>query len=649
MSPDTPHDSDTPAQADPTSPKGDAERLLEVGLSGTGAPAAGRTSPPAPETLAAQFPQFEILEVLGQGGMGVVYKARQRKLDRLVALKVLPRELGEDPAFTARFAREGRTLAKLQHPHIVGVHDFGEADGQSYLVMEYVDGVNLRALMESGELTPREALTIVPQICDALQYAHDEGVVHRDIKPENVLLDRSGSVKVADFGLAKMAERGPGDFTLTGTDQVMGTLHYMAPEQYRTPQDVDHRADIFSLGVVFYEMLTGDLPVGRFEEPSKSGTLDARIDEIVMRTLERERDQRYQHARDVSTAVSSMRDAPPPTSGWEKDVAGALQEVVSEVETAARSLWDKRPGRAKREASEDETPDGGRRRWSRWALTSLILLLLTPAFGGIAYGLVSEFVPFPNNHVHDDVAAWIVTLSGLGLTGIFAIVAIAVTQTFRKRVRGQFLSIGVLVVCLVGIVIGFIMLDKEVRDMIEWKRFYREQGYFGGDAPRPDRLTIPGPDDPEPPREIIVDMVAGNARETATIQRDIQRTLATFGDVVRMEGARVEELVVRHLYDAEDLETLQDLSGDADDEKRASGAFGLGMLARSPVLAYWDYLHLDFIRIEGDRATVRMSADTVGKSGTRMVTGKPPLRSVTFPMKRTSYGWVFDIGPVRVR
>ncbi len=217
---------------------------------------------PDPAELAPHFPQLEILSLIGQGGMGAVYLARQLKLDRFVGLKVLPEEWGRDPAFSERFQREARALARLNHPHIVSVHDFGDAGGHFYLLMEYVDGANLRRLLQSGPLEPRLALQMVPQICDALQYAHEEGVVHRDIKPENILLDNRGRVKIADFGLAKLVGPSRASFTLTGTHQVMGTLDYMAPEQRSRPQEVDHRADIYSLGVVFYEMLTGELPLG---------------------------------------------------------------------------------------------------------------------------------------------------------------------------------------------------------------------------------------------------------------------------------------------------------------------------------------------------------------------------------------------------
>ena len=163
-------------------------------------------TPPGIEELAPKFPQLEIIELIGRGGMGAVYKARQKELDRIVALKILPPGIGDDAAFAERFAREAKALARLNHPGIITIHDFGRADGLYFFVMEFVDGVNLRQLLASGRVSPREALAIVPQICDALQYAHDQGIVHRDIKPENILLDRRGRVKVADFGLAKIVE-----------------------------------------------------------------------------------------------------------------------------------------------------------------------------------------------------------------------------------------------------------------------------------------------------------------------------------------------------------------------------------------------------------------------------------------------------------
>ena len=179
--------------------------LLQVSIpTEAGQGASAKSAPPTHEELAAAFPQLEILELIGQGGMGFVFKARQPKLDRLVALKILPQSLAADPAFAERFTREGRVLARLNHPNIVTVHDFGQADGFFYLLMEFVDGVNLRQAMQAGRFTPEQALAIVPKICEALQFAHDEGILHRDIKPENILLDTKGRVKIADFGIAKL-------------------------------------------------------------------------------------------------------------------------------------------------------------------------------------------------------------------------------------------------------------------------------------------------------------------------------------------------------------------------------------------------------------------------------------------------------------
>jgi predicted Ser/Thr protein kinase len=262
--------------------------------------------PPTPEQLAGQFPHLEVLEFVGRGGMGMVYKARQLALDRVVALKILPPESGRDSAFAERFTREARSLARLNHPGIVAVYDFGQGGEMFYLVMEFVDGVNLRHLLRQRELTPDRALQIVPQICEALQYAHEEGIIHRDVKPENILMDRRGRVKIADFGLAKLVGAAPNASLLTRSSQVMGTLYYMAPEQLESPLTVDHRADIYSLGVVFYEMLTGGLPLGRFAPPSHKVPVDARLDNVVLRALEKEPERRYQQVREVKTEVEMI-------------------------------------------------------------------------------------------------------------------------------------------------------------------------------------------------------------------------------------------------------------------------------------------------------------------------------------------------------
>jgi hypothetical protein len=285
-----------------------------------------RFEPPKLAEISRLFPQLEILELLGAGGMGAVYKARQPALDRPVALKVLP--AGGGVGSTERFNREARALARLSHPNIVGVHEFGQVEGLHFFIMEFVDGANLRQFEKTSRLSPREALQIIPQICDALQYAHDEGVVHRDIKPENVLIDRKGRVKIADFGLAKIADPDPAAARLTVEGQVMGTPHYMAPEQVERPLAVDHRADIYALGVVFYEMLTGDLPIGKFAPPSRKVQVDVRLDDIVLRALENDPERRYQQASEVKQGVATVVASPAETGTANEAAAEPAERPV---------------------------------------------------------------------------------------------------------------------------------------------------------------------------------------------------------------------------------------------------------------------------------------------------------------------------------
>jgi serine/threonine protein kinase len=260
--------------------------------------------------LAELFSQLEITEFVGRGGMGAVYKARQTRLKRFVALKILLPAKQDDPQFVERFEREAGALASLNHPNIVTVHDFGQTQGLYYLLMEFVPGSTLRQVLMQRRLTPAEALTLVPQICQALQYAHERGIVHRDIKPENILIDTGNQVKISDFGIAKLLEPEPDRIYLTSAQNVVGTPHYMAPEQIENPKLVDHRADIYSLGVVFYEMLTGELPIGKFQAPSQKVQVDVRLDEVVLHALEREPDRRYQNVSHVKTDLETIATAP---------------------------------------------------------------------------------------------------------------------------------------------------------------------------------------------------------------------------------------------------------------------------------------------------------------------------------------------------
>jgi predicted Ser/Thr protein kinase len=317
----------------------EAKKLFEAGLDSEpqGGPAFAETrhehgDAPSIEEIAIDFPQLEIMELIGRGGMGAVYKARQLHLDRIVALKVLHSRFLQDPQFVERFSREARALARLNHPNIVGLYDFGESNGRFFFLMEYVDGPNLRQMLQAQKLKPAEALAIVPKLCEALQYAHDEGIIHRDIKPENVLIDRKGRVKIADFGLAKLLGIAQPGHTLTQTGAIMGTPHYMAPEQLEHPQEVDHRVDVYALGVVFYEMLTGELPLGRFQPPSKKVDVDVRLDEVVLRAMEREPDRRYQHVSEVGTELETIASSSEAGSG--ASVSARERSRVSGARTA---------------------------------------------------------------------------------------------------------------------------------------------------------------------------------------------------------------------------------------------------------------------------------------------------------------------------
>ncbi len=287
---------------------------------------------PTVEELVEFFPQLEVLSLIGRGGMGVVYKARQKSLHRHVALKLLAPERAGDPMFARRFASEARSLAALNHPHIVGVHDFGEAGGYFYLLMEFVDGVNLRQLIQSRRLSPEEALGIITPVCDALQAAHERGIIHRDVKPENLLIDLKGTVKIADFGIARMMDEPaaegihhpmpdpPAAHTLA-----VGTPDYAAPEQ-RASAPSDHRADIYSLGVVLYEMITGQRPGnGVITPPSRRAAVDMRIDEVLLKALQQEPDQRFHTVaefrdrfQEAKQEMARKPDHPKPLTGWKQ-------------------------------------------------------------------------------------------------------------------------------------------------------------------------------------------------------------------------------------------------------------------------------------------------------------------------------------------
>jgi serine/threonine protein kinase len=238
------------------------------------------------------LPGFELLELIGRGGMGEVWKSKQISLGRLVAVKVLPEKFSSDADFVKRFEKEAAALASLSHPNIIQIIDRGVAERHYYFAMELVVGRNVRERLSEGPFSPREALTLSLQVARGLAAAHEQKIVHRDLKPENVLIDERGHVKIADFGLAGM-QGSARNMNLTATAVAMGTVNYMAPEQRRDAKNVDFRADLYSLGVLMYEMLTGELPIGRFRLPKERGlAVDGRLDHLIAQLLETEADER---------------------------------------------------------------------------------------------------------------------------------------------------------------------------------------------------------------------------------------------------------------------------------------------------------------------------------------------------------------------
>ncbi len=288
---------------------------------GARAPVSAGWQPPSVEELQAKLPQFEILRLLGRGGMGAVYEGRQISLDRAVALKILPPELGADDAqFVERFQNEARAMAKLNHPGIVNVHDFGEsADGLLYIVMEFVEGTDIAQMISKQGCMPAvQAVPMIIKICEALHYAHERGIIHRDIKPSNILIGTDDMVKVADFGLAKVRAADQSQFTTSGG--ALGTLHFMAPEAFIPDAVVDRRADVYAVGVMLYQMFTTRLPQGLFEMPSVYvAGLDARYDEIISRSLRVDRELRFQSAEELGQALAQVLTQAPQTEDEDED------------------------------------------------------------------------------------------------------------------------------------------------------------------------------------------------------------------------------------------------------------------------------------------------------------------------------------------
>ena len=305
---------------------------------------------------------YEILSPLGAGGMGEVYRARDKKLDRDVAVKVLPQSLSADPDALARFEREAKAVAALSHPNILAIHDFGNQNGIAYAVMELLEGETLGAKLAGGPISQKQAVDYALQVAKGLSAAHEKGIVHRDLKPENLFVSKDGHVKILDFGLAKKVERvspeeqtsAPTGSAHTEAGTVMGTMGYMSPEQVRG-LPVDHRSDIFSFGTILYEMLSGKKAFKRdtandtmaailLQEPpelTESGrNISPALDHIVKHCLEKDRDNRFQSARDIafdlseqssSSVVSSAQVVTPPARKNKFLIAAAVVVVLAAV------------------------------------------------------------------------------------------------------------------------------------------------------------------------------------------------------------------------------------------------------------------------------------------------------------------------------
>lgn len=299
--------------------------------------------PGQPKTLeGVKLGSYSVLAEIGRGGMAVVYKGRQDSLNRSVAIKVLPLEFARTPELLRRFHREAEAMAALAHPNIVQIIDKGEREGVYYFVMEFVDGPSLKELLRDTDVTLERILELALMVAGGLEHAHAHGIVHRDLKPGNVLVERrSGIAKIADFGIAQL-QSGAELSQLTSSHMAMGTLNYMAPEQKVDAKSVDHRADIYSFGVILYEMLTGDLPLGSFDPPSHvNKRIPRALDEIVLKCLKTSPQNRYQTIGECAIDLKEAREG----AGDVGVITRAVKAVGEKAATAISGTFRSRRGR----------------------------------------------------------------------------------------------------------------------------------------------------------------------------------------------------------------------------------------------------------------------------------------------------------------
>ena len=363
---------------------------------------------------------YRIMEKLGRGGMATVYKAYHANLDRYVALKVLHAAFLEVPNFLARFQREARLVAKLEHPNIVPVYDFAEHDQQPYLVMKYVEGETLKAHLNRGRLTPDQIWSVVNAVSSGLAHAHNEGILHRDIKPSNVIMATDGRIYLADFGLARIAQMG--ESTLSG-DMIMGTPQYISPEQAKGEKDLDNRTDIYSFAVMLYEMVVGQVPFSS-DTPFSiihdhiysplplphlvNPHVPEEVERVLLKALAKERVDRYGSVGDLSiafkkawddsnvdmaevTITTPIRNVPPPPieetpAPTIPPVSANVATVVQEDRAAEATLPPEKTKIAKK-------PEKKKRNW--WAFIAAgVLLFVAVLFAADALGQDGLFATF---------------------------------------------------------------------------------------------------------------------------------------------------------------------------------------------------------------------------------------------------------------
>ena len=260
---------------------------------------------PEPSELAPLFPGYDIHDLIATGGMGAVYRAVQKSLDRTVALKILPMEFSEDAEFCAGFAAEAKAMARLNHPNLISVYDFGSVNGMLFIVMEFVPGKSIYHSANGVAIDPLVVIRLVTGICHGLAHAHENGILHRDIKPSNILLTTNAEPKIGDFGLARPIER-----KSEAGEMIFGTPGYTAPEVMEAPQSVDHRADLFSVGVLLHELLTGKLPKADERSASMISGCDIQFDPIIRRAIDPETANRYTSAAEIASDLQSIASSP---------------------------------------------------------------------------------------------------------------------------------------------------------------------------------------------------------------------------------------------------------------------------------------------------------------------------------------------------